>query len=143
MKPYTLSYEECAALKAAGFPQQGDHKQYAHDPKGATRSKPAVLHDGGISETFAGCNWLTACPNSDELLAEIVRRWPDSFPTLWADRNPHNDLCADLAELRIWWNAGDLENDWVEGFGTPASALAALYCQLAKPAPQDALLGKE
>ena len=122
----SLSLELCKQLKAAGFPQ-GEHTtmwigdtNYCCDFMHAMTNKPYPGSKCSMREMN-----MVACPNSDELIAQIQAEWPDI-----------EYLCDNPDTERNTWEIDytvDVDDDWhlAEG-ATLAESLANLYIALMK-----------
>lgn len=118
-----LTYDECKALKDAGFGQPTDCVYGEYSGKMITLSRERAEAEGYHPHE------LTACPNTDEVLDAIAARWP-YYRTDLRQRTGPGDV------QRGWLALTDSATgpDYVGKGHSPVSAVAALYCALAKEA---------
>lgn len=118
-----LTFNECEQLKAAGFPQVEQCDRFWSGP-----------HDDGTGVQFwrehDRIEWNSSAesPNTDELLADIARRWPAEAVKMVAG-SCH--VVVTLAEKSAFPPLLCVD-------ATPVSAVCALYLKLAELEAQHA-----
>lgn len=116
-----LTYEECVALKDAGFPQDEESKRRRWLPTGE------IVYG---TQHFAPTRCLGDI-NSDELLAAIAGRFGAAAGPLHTIQLLRRDLPS------RWEARWTIPSHEVYGYAeTPVSALCALYIALAKEATE-------